>query len=243
MALGVTLADLRRELLAETNQSLNVAQTVNAVGQYNHALKRTQEEQWRCFEWPHLRLFVDMPIQAGQRFYAYPPGLPFDAIDRVWRQEGQEWFTVDYGITPATYTAAGGENRRAWPIQRWRNVPTYNPDTKQTEPCGQFEVWPLPDLNGTLRFEGQAPLNALVSDDDKCVIDSTLIVLYAAAELLAGQKAENANLKLQKAQQYQRKLMTNLGSVKRRMRSLSAHGGSATAQGVARPWIDYIPGA
>lgn len=244
MALGATLADMRLELLAETGQSLNVAQTVNAVGHYNHALKRTQEEQWRCFAWPHLRLFKDVTLQAGQRYYAYPPGLPFDAIDRIWRKEGDEFFPIEYGITPLNYTAMGGEDRRAWPLERWRNVPVYDETTQQTNPCAEFEVWPTPDMNGTIRVEGQAPLNPLVSDADKCVIDSTLIVLYAAAELLASAKSEAASLKLQKAQQYQRKLMTNLGSVKRRTRSLSAYGGSTTT-GIyagARPWIDYIPG-
>ena len=244
MAIGATLYDLRYDLLAETNQSLNPAHGTNIQAQYNHQLKRTQEEQWRMFAWPHLRLFKDVTLNAGQRYYDYPLGLPFDAIDRVWRKESVDWFTVDYGISPSTYSVFGGEDTRQWPIRRWRNVPSYNANTQITTPAAQFEVWPTPSQSGAIRVEGQAPLNALVSDTDTCIIDSNLIVLFAAAELLAAQKSEGAALKLQKAQQYQRKLMSQLGSVKRRMRSLSHDGGTMGAPGSSprpTPYLDYIP--
>ena len=244
MAIGVTLADLRRDLLAETNQSLNPAHALNVKAIYDHQLKRTQEEQWRMFAWPHLRLFKDVTLNAGQRYYNYPAALPFDGIDRVWRKESVDWFTVDYGVSPATYSVFGGEDAQQWPIRRWRNVARYDEATGKTNPTAQFEVWPVPSQNGSIRIEGQAPLNPLVNDEDTCVLDSNLIVLFAAAELLANQKSEGAALKLQKAQQYQRKLMTQLGSVKRRMRSLSHDGGTMGAPGSsprATPYLDYIP--
>lgn len=242
MPTGVALADLRKDLLAETKQSLNPAHGVNTLGHYNHILKRTQEEQWLMFAWPHLRLFKTMDLNAGQRFYDYPPGLPFENIERIWRQESVDWFNVEYGITPAHYSIFGGEDGRSWPIQRWRNSAVFDEGTGLTNPDAQFEVWPVPSMNGKIRIEGQAPLNPLIADTDACTLDSNLIVLFAAAEILAGQKAEDASLKLQKAQQYQRKLLTKLGGVKSRAVSLSAHGGSMDRgrRGLT-PYLDYIP--
>lgn len=244
MPIGVSLADLRLELYAETNQSLNPAHGLNIKDTYDHQLRRTQLEQWRMFQWPHLRLYKDVAIGQGQRYYNYPAGLPFDAIDKIWRKENDNWYPVDYGITPDTYSVAGGENTQQWPPRRWRNVASYNSTTQRTDPMSQFEIWPIPSQAGMMRVEGQAPVNPLVDDSDTCVIDSTLIVLFAAAEILANQESEGAGIKLQKAQQYQRKLMTNLGATKRKMRSLSFEGGTMGPPGRGQPltpYIDYIP--
>ena len=84
MRLGVTLSQLRTELLAETFQSPTPAQTTNLTSFYNYQLARVQREQWNDIEWPHLKLWHDMPMVAGQRFYNYPPELSLDAILRIW---------------------------------------------------------------------------------------------------------------------------------------------------------------
>ena len=52
-----------------------------------------------------------------------------------------------------------------------------------------------PDPGRAHALEGQAPLNPLKVDSDKCMIDSTAIVMTAAAELLGAQKSETAALK------------------------------------------------
>ena len=244
MRVGLPLSELRRELMAETFQSLSPNQTTSSTPFYNYQLDRVQREQWNDIEWPHLTIYHDMPMVAGQRYYSYPPELPFDSIFRLWWPQGTNWVTLDYGINPSTYATMGGENVKAWPPRRWRNCAQYA--NGQTTPAAQFEVWPTPppNVNFSLRIEGNAPLNPLIEDTDICVIDATLIVMFAAAEILANQKSEAASLKLQRAQQYKRMLIARLGAQQRNMVSLSQDGGHMGAVTNGRrltPYLDFIP--
>jgi len=220
MRVGVPLSELRRELMAETFQSLSPNQTTSSTPFYNYQLDRVQREQWNDIEWPHLTIYKDVPMTIGQRYYNYPPQLPFDSIFRIWRPEGVNWVPLDYGINPQTYSTMGGENVQAWPPRRWANCASYDEATGKTSPAGQYEIWPTPgpSLPFSIRIEGNAPLNTLVEDDDTCVIDAGLIVMFAAAEILAVQKSEGASLKLQKANQYRRMLIARLGAQQRSMK-------------------------
>lgn len=243
---GVPLSELRYELMAETFQSLSPAQTTSATPFYNYQLDRVQREQWNLIEWPHLTIYKDVPMVAGQRYYDYPPQLPFDSIFRIWWPQGVNWVPLDYGIGPQTYAAMGGEFVQAWPPRRWRNCPVYDETSESTDPGSQFEVWPIPPENYpySLRIEGNAPLNKLVEDTDVCVIDATLIVLMAAAEILAVQKSEGAAMKLQKVNAYRRMLIARLGAQQRRSRSLSKEGGNMGGIHDGRrlvPYLDFIP--
>ena len=244
MEVGVALSELRRRLMAETFQSLNPSQTTSSLPFYNYQLDRVQREQWNDIEWPHLTIYNDMPMVPGQRYYDYPPELPFDSIFRIWWPQGVTWVPLDYGINPQTYAAMGGELVQAWPPRRWRNFPQFV--NGQTQPAAQFEVWPIPPANNpySLRIEGNAPINTLVEDTDTCVIDATLVVLFAAAEILAMQKSESASLKLQKANQYRRMLIARLGAQQRSMKSLSKDGGHMGGLADGRrltPYLDFIP--
>ena len=84
----------------------------------------------------------------------------------------------------------GGELVQAWPPRRWRNCAQYDATSGSTSAAAQFEVWPIPPAGQpySLRIEGNAPLNPLIEDTDTCVIDATLVVLFAAAEILAHAK-------------------------------------------------------
>jgi hypothetical protein len=244
MRVGVPLSELRYELLAETFQSLTPAQTTSSTPFYNYQLQRVQREQWNDIEWPHLTIYHDMPMVPGQRYYDYPPELPFDSIFRIWWPQGVNWVPLDYGINPQTYAAMGGELVQAWPPRRWRNCALYT--NGATNAAAQFEVWPIPPSSTpySLRIEGNAPLNPLVEDTDTCVIDATLVVLFAAAEILAMQKSESASLKLQKANQYRRMLIARLGAQQRNMKSLSKDGGHMGPLNDGRhltPYLDFIP--
>ena len=246
MRVGVPLSELRYELLAETFQSLNPQQTTSSLSFYNYQLQRVQREQWNDIEWPHLTIYHDMPMVPGQRYYDYPPELPFDSIFRIWWPQGVNWVPLDYGINPQTYAAMGGELVQAWPPRRWRNCAQYDPTSGSTQAAAQFEVWPIPPPGQpySLRIEGNAPLNSLIEDTDTCVIDATLVVLFAAAEILAQQKSESASLKLQKANQYRRMLIARLGAQQRSMKSLSRDGGHMGSLNDGRrltPYLDFIP--
>jgi len=245
MRFGVPLSELRYEVLAETFQSLTPSQTTQLTDFYNYQIDRVQREHWNDVQWYHLALYIDLPMVAGQRYYDYPPGLPFDSILRMWWPQGVNWIPLDYGINPSTYAAMGGENVQAWPPRRWRNVATYD-SVNGVNPASQFEVWPVPPANYpySLRIEGNVPCTPMKLDTDVCSIDASLIVLFAAAEILAVQKSEGAALKLQKANEYKRMLIARLGAAQRNMKSLSKWGGNISPLDADRrltPYLDFIP--
>ena len=245
MPIGVPLTTLRRDLRAETGQSLNVAQGVQSQATQDIILDRQQRELWDAYEWPHLRFWVDVPLAIGQDTYAYPATMPFDQISRIMVAvtATSGWQTLGYGI-------------RAYDIPANGVKPTGNPNKwankvaitgNKTDPSGNMiQVLPVPtQLGGIMRLEGQAPCTDLVADTDKCIIDSKAIVLFAAAEILATQKSEGAPIKLTKAQQYLRRLLQNSGADKRASYTM---GSSYRVDHLAvrpysnsRPGIDYIP--
>lgn len=55
-----------------------------------------------------------------------------------------------------------------------------------------YELWPLPQTAGTIRFEGQRLLNPLEQDTDCADLDDQCIVLFAAAKLLARRRKADA---------------------------------------------------
>lgn len=246
MPVGVTLLNLRRDLRAEAGISLNPAQGVQAQATMDNQLDRQQTELWDAYQWPHLRYWVDMPMLTGQDIYDYPADMPFDQIVRINLRSdtgqlgpaltyGLHAFDVGVGIAPGT-------------PRKWGNKVSVVGG--KTDPVGKLQIAPPPNVDGVMCFEGQAPCNPLVSDTDVCVIDSKAIVLFAAAEILAVQKVEAAQLKLKKAQDYLRRLLQNSGADKRTSYNMGGSrsnairpdhfGGRALRYGSV-PGIDYIP--
>jgi hypothetical protein len=235
MPVGVKLIDLRRDLRAETGQSLNPAQGVQSQQTQDIQLDRQQRELWDAWQWPHLRYWVDVPISNGQSIIDYPEDMPFDQIVRIFISDGvSQWKTLAYGLhaydlQPSAQTGTP---------MRWGNKVSVTGG--KTEPVGKILLVPTPNTNFTLRFEGQAPCNPLVADDDVCIIDSKAIVLFAAAEIMAVQKQEAAALKLTKAQNYLRRLLTNQGADKRANYNMG--GNNRIDHFGARPYRGYVPG-
>jgi hypothetical protein len=236
MPVGVALVDLRRDLRAETGQSLNPAQNVQSQQSQDIQLDRQQRELWDAYQWPHLRYWVDVPLSQNQALYDYPEEMPFDQINRIFYSDGtSSWKILAYGLH--AFDIQPGTPQSGTPL-RWGNKVAVV-DGK-TNPVGQLQLVPTPAQSGTLRFEGQAPCNPLIADDDKCVIDSKAIVLFAAAEILATQKVEAAALKLTKAQNYLRKLLANSGADKRANYNMG--GNNRIDHFGARPYRGYVPG-
>lgn len=230
MPVGVALSELRRLLRAEVGQSLNPAQGVNAQGQYDLTLARQQQELWEAYDWPHLAYHKDVPVSSGQAVYDYPSDMNFDSINSIWVLSSNTYDKLLYGTDTNAFNA---HNTPGWPVVRWGNAVKIT--NGKVVPAGQFQLLPTPSQNGTIRIVGQAPCNPLVDETDICVLDSTLITMFAAAEILAAQKAENASLKLQKAQQYLRRLLANQSSDKREVPVLSgANIAAAAIQGSGR---------
>lgn len=212
MPIGVTLADLRRDLRAETGQSLSLAQGVQSQETFDIMLDRQQRELWGAWEWPHLSYFVDVPIAASQSLYSYPASMLFDQINRIHISDGvSNWKTLLYGIKSWEIPAAGAP--QGTPC-KWKNQITVD-TAGVTNPTGQIMLLPTPLGDGVMRLDGQAPVTKLSSDTDRCLIDSKAIVLFTAAEILAINKSEAAPFKLTKAQNYLRRLLQDSGADKR----------------------------
>jgi hypothetical protein len=241
MPVGVALIDLRRDLRAETGQSLNPAQGVQSQATQDNQLDRQQRELWANYDWPHLRYWVDYSVNAGQSVFDYPADMPFDQINQIYfSTDGSNWKPLAYGIraTDVRLNASAGT-----PL-RWGNMAVVTGGV--TNPVGHIQILPTPNVNGELRFAGSAPCNPLVADDDVCILDSKAIVLFAAAEILATNKVEAAQLKLLKAQNYLRRLLANQGADKRTNFNMGGSAGRDYTSGRYRynyavPGIDYIP--
>ena len=242
MPLGVALSELRYELRAEIYSSLLPAHGLSAVDMQNAILERTQRELWNLYAWPHLNYRLDFIVPANTQFVNFDPTMPFENVLSLWRNDNpsnqQPWLQLRYGFEDWI-----NETLHSWPTTRWRNVVTVDNVSGLTNISGQAQLWPIPTQDAHMRWNGQAPLNPLKVDSDKCIIDSTAIVLTAAAELLGAQKSETAALKGSKAQAYIRRLIGRSGANKR---DVSAMGqgtmGQPTYAQRATPYIDYIPG-
>ena len=194
MAVGVQLQQLRADLRAEIGHSLNAAHGINNEASQNYLLRRTQEELFVDMDWPRQIVYRDIALVAGTRYYDYPADTTFDTINQMWCANGVDWLKMDYGITPDNLTGYNSDiGVRAWPLRRWR----HDPDQ------GQIEMWPVPNVDGTARVEATLGLSPLIQNTDVCTLDSNLIVLFTAAEILADQRSEKAPVILQKSAELQ----------------------------------------
>jgi hypothetical protein len=229
MARTQTLLEMVKNLRAEAGHSLAVAHGVNAEETLKYLLRRTQEEMWTAFIWPEMTLRDDLPITPGVYLYPFSSVMSFDAVREAWAsQPGGNWSPVGYGISEDKIAVGGGANSSAGdPVSCWEAA------GKASGGDYQFRVWPTPQSGGWLRFKGNGELAPLVATSDKSTLDATCIVLFAAAELLARAKAEDAANKLQKAQRHLTKLLGNQVTAKNKISTLGSmspgNGGYAAA--------------
>lgn len=228
MPAGVALSEMLSNLRAEIGDSMNVAHGVNQREMLVYTLQRVQTELWTMHDWPALQIDRDTALAAGVRFYSYHPDLDFETINAVWVRNSTVFAPVGYGVGPDEFNqhdSTSGD--RGWPVRKWQ----HHADTNQ------MEVWPVPDQAGTLRVRGRQKLRPLVADSDTCTLDSTVIVLFAAAEILGRRKADDAQLKLSKAQALLVRLKARQGANKQ---APFVIGGGEPVR-PPRPGIDYIP--
>jgi hypothetical protein len=200
MARGTSLSQLRDQLRAEIGASANPAMGTNAVHSMNLMLSRTQERLWNDFDWPFMVVDRDVPMQTGQRYYAFPSDLDFNRVFQTDVKYSATWRTVGYDIGVEQFNFMDSdEGERQDPVLRWQHTGDV-----------QFEVWPIPASNDTIiRFKGVRNLKPLVMDTDVCDLDDKLIVLFAAAEMLAHNKAADADTKAALATSYYARLRGN----------------------------------
>ncbi len=176
----------------EVGHANSVAVGVDATPGLQQILRRTQDTLYLRHDWPFLRQHFDrITLQAGARFYDVPPALNLERIEEVliWYNGLPSPIEKDIGAREyAEYDSESGS--RAEPALRW--------DVRWTGTKEQIEIWPVPSTNDQqLQFRGIRKLRPLVKNGDVCDLDDHMIVLFAAAEILARQKAPDAQAKLQ----------------------------------------------
>lgn len=190
MALGTTLAGLLVMLRAEARLSQSVAAGINNDLTLRTLLARHQDNLWLARDWKHLEVSRDIETQGGTRLYTWPSDLSFDrAVVAKVKWSGQ-WMDLSFGINEPDYNEMDPDlGTEQDPARRW--------DFAEGD---KMEMWPTPATDGTIvRLVGTKALPPLVADGDTAILDDRLIVLFAAAELLALQKAPDAQAKLSAA--------------------------------------------
>lgn len=183
MARGVTLGKLLDGLRTELHASLNPAHNNQVRDKQVGFLQSTQEWLWEDFTWPHLRVWRNYPLQAGQFLYDVGADFDIDRIEKIEVKYGGRWCQLAPGIDPTHYFLHDTElGQRSTPVRRWRIA--------ENE---QVEVWPIPDTNAdattleaNIKVTGIRRLRPLVADSDRCDLDAQLIYLYAAAKSSPG---------------------------------------------------------
>jgi len=192
MAIGVTLSTLVSQLRSEIGASTNVGQGVNNLANLQQVLRRTQEWLYQELDWPHLIVERDKTLIAGERYYSFDTDINPHRVLGVYAKSSGKWNELSSTFEPyilnVTDSDAGATGAAA---SAWRVYET-----------NQFEIWPTPaDSTQTVRFRAIKNLSPLLANEDVCSLDSTLIVLFAAADILARLKSADAELKQKAAQE------------------------------------------
>jgi hypothetical protein len=188
MARGTAFSELVIQLRNETGRSSDVNVGVDDLDALKQAINSVYSTLYDGNDWPHLRKsFTRIPLAAGQRYYDFPAGLNSERVEQVAVWFNDQPMIVTRGIGFEEYSLYSSiDDERSDPVTNW--------EVKWTGSSDQIEVWPLPSTNTQeLQFIGIQAAPRLVNDVDLCLLDDTLVVLFAAAHVL-GEKAGKAKL-------------------------------------------------
>ncbi len=200
MPYNVTLQELVQQVRAEIGTSVNPAQGQSELPRIQQYLRRTQERLWAEFAWPHMLVQDDETMLVGQRSYTFNTPIDFDRVTEAEILWGNFRQPVVYRIGRRELNAFDSNlDVRSDPVQKWQHYGD-----------NQFEVWPIPASAGqVLTYRGTAKLRPLIANGDQCDLDSNLLVLFVAAEMLAKLKSPDAQAKQTIAQSHYRSLRAN----------------------------------
>lgn len=233
----MTLPEMLNDLRAETGVSQNVAHGVASIEPQKQLLRRVQEDLYIAHDWPYLKTYADKSVNIGDRYLALPDTFEFSGVEAIYTKDvANKWAPVEYGIGPADYNHLDPTVTadRRFPVERWNIYLQSTGDVSYR----MFEIWPVPDKAAVLRIYGRRAI--LTLDDagtNKSTLDGPMIVLFAAAEILARQKSEDASLKLQKALDRLKWLKGRYAGGDTRRANLAG----GPSQPSLRPGIDYMP--
>jgi hypothetical protein len=193
-----SLREMLTDLRHEGRLSGDVAHGSHLEERHVSLLRRVQEQLYDLHDWPNLTVTADAAVAAGQRYTGFPNVVNQSAVKEVYARpaSGGTWQELVFGIDPEHYNqkdSDAGETDSE--PRRWQPYQTL---AAEQSSFTLFELWPIPDQDTTVRFRAKRALAPLVDPDtDFSTLDGQVVVLYAAAELLASQKSEDAGLKMQ----------------------------------------------
>jgi hypothetical protein len=190
-----------------------------------YLLDRVQRQLWVEYDWP-LRT-VKLEIRATQRdqnFIDYPTGISYEGVQSVYVRRGNGWYKLEFGITPEDYLRVAPSH-----VLRWDH---HQPDNK-------MELWPHATATDVFMVKGVLDCPRMALATDRCVLDDTLIVLRAAAEIATRQKMADAKTKMDDAARFAGKLLGKQAGGK--ADPFVYGGGEMHSQKRLRPGLDYIP--
>lgn len=226
MRSGVTLATLRQEVAIEAGFSTDSGHIAHSKERLNHLINRTERFMAIKDSWPALSFEEEVTVSANSATGNLPANITFTQINDVRVLYGTSWLPLTHGITPDD-RSIWNATQRALPMQKWELQPG----------TSTFEVWPVGPQAQTLRFTGQKTIGTMVADDDACALDGDVIVLRVAAEILGRDRKEDAQVKLQLAQQITNDILKLQGGVKSGPVSM----GRGDTRPAPRAGIDFIP--
>lgn len=216
MSRGRMLSELISDLRDELRRANHSSASPDDIPSLRRTLNRVMTTLWLAHDWPHLKhVFPAVALAAGQRYYDLPAGLGYERISDARVKIDGMHYPLTRGIDPYDYDLLDPEaDERGSPVTKW--------DIKFTGAREQIEVWPVPDdTTQALQVQGYYTCPNMVNDSDLCPLDSEIVVLLAAVELLP-KDAPDRDTKASQAQE--------------RLRMLRARGGSGSER-------DYTNGA
>lgn len=196
-----SLATLRDELRARLGMGAMAATSGPTIALLNSFLARAQSFIYWRYEHESWRRFWDLPITAAAgTLYNYPANAANETpeprrIRSVHIVVGSQWIPMYEGIPPVDYTLVG----LRYPSRYARR--------------NQFEVWPAPDTNYTVKIEGLIALLPFALDADVATVDSDLVLNLALGYGKAHYRHADAKLALEQAMSQTRTLAgANVGN-------------------------------
>lgn len=186
---GTTLNSLVQMLRRELRVAESPALGKNTREMHEHFLRSTQERLHREFKWPHMKIYRDVPMAAGERYYGFPDGISLEDAVKAFSIYTTNYEPIIFGIGPDQYNQFNSDiGQRNDPVLRWD---LYRDPTDQGD---MIEVWPVPASTASVvRVHGIKSLGPLIADADVCDLDDLLIVYFAAADL-ANEKEKQSKL-------------------------------------------------
>jgi hypothetical protein len=185
---------------AEVGQTTNAGVATQGDTGIGQMLQSKQYLLSTIRDWPFMDHRWDVVLIPGSRYVNFPTAdnrgtaasINTERPFQVTVLFQQLFIDVDYGIGPEQFNIRNSDlNEAEDPIQRW----DFATNIGETVNSDQFEVWPIPVTQQTLRFDAQRQPHTLVNGTDKAEFDDMLMVYMVAAELLMRYESPEAQAK------------------------------------------------